>query len=115
MMRAVRVRNLTRHVSVKDVAARSGVSFQTTSKVLNGKGSVSDATRARILRAARDLGYVPNLLARSLGHLEHCPDHLLGMDVARLRSQLRAYRQEILASNGRIHREMAGVLGSPRP
>jgi LacI family transcriptional regulator len=56
----------TRHVSVKDVAARSGVSFQTTSKVLNGKGSVSEATRARILRAAHDLGYRPNLQARSL-------------------------------------------------
>ena len=42
-------------------------------------------------------GGVANLLARSLGHLEQCPDHLLGMDVARLRSQLRAYRQEILA------------------
>ena len=56
----------TRHVSVKDVAARSGVSFQTTSKVLNGKGSVSAATRARILRAAQDLGYRPNLQARSL-------------------------------------------------
>jgi LacI family transcriptional regulator len=55
-----------RHVSVKDVAARSGVSFQTTSKVLNGKGSVSELTRARILRAAQELGYVPNLLARSL-------------------------------------------------
>jgi LacI family transcriptional regulator len=53
-------------VSVKDVAARSGVSFQTTSKVLNGKGSVSVLTRARILRAASDLGYVPNLQARSL-------------------------------------------------
>jgi LacI family transcriptional regulator len=51
---------------VKDVAAMSGVSFQTTSKVLNGKGSVSDVTRARILRAASDLGYVPNLQARSL-------------------------------------------------
>jgi LacI family transcriptional regulator len=51
---------------VKDVAARSGVSFQTTSKVLNGKGSVSDVTRARILGAAHELGYVPNLLARSL-------------------------------------------------
>ena len=56
----------TRHVSVKDVAARSGVSFQTTSKVLNGKGSVSAVTRARILRAASDLDYVPNLQARSL-------------------------------------------------
>lgn len=55
-----------RRVSVKDVAARSGVSFQTTSKVLNGKGSVSDVTRARILQAASDLDYVPNLQARSL-------------------------------------------------
>jgi LacI family transcriptional regulator len=63
--RSVRERK-GRHVSVKDVAARSGVSFQTTSKVLNGGGSVSELTRARILQAASDLGYVPNLQARSL-------------------------------------------------
>src|SRR6266508_5402710 len=63
---SVGVRRHARHVSVKDVAARSGVSFQTTSKVLNGKGSVSDVTRARILQVASDLGYVPNLQARSL-------------------------------------------------
>ncbi|HSS61526.1 MAG TPA: LacI family DNA-binding transcriptional regulator [Candidatus Limnocylindrales bacterium] len=62
----MRERKPTRRVSVKDVAARSGVSFQTTSKVLNGGGSVSDVTRARILQAASDLGYVPNLQARSL-------------------------------------------------
>jgi len=62
----VSARRATRHVSVKDVAARSGVSFQTTSKVLNGGGSVSEVTRARILQAASDLGYVPNLQARSL-------------------------------------------------
>ena len=60
------LRRTARHVSVKDVAARSGVSFQTTSKVLNGGGSVSEQTRARIIRAASDLGYVPNLQARSL-------------------------------------------------
>ena len=42
------------------------MSFQTTSKVLNGGGSVSELTRARILQAASDLGYVPNLQARSL-------------------------------------------------
>src|SRR5881398_2930889 len=62
----VRVQRPGRHVSVKDVAALSGVSFQTTSKVLNGGGSVSDVTRARIQQAAADLGYVPNLQARSL-------------------------------------------------
>lgn len=60
------MRRPARHVSVKDVAARSGVSFQTTSKVLNGGGSVSETTRARILKVASDLGYVPNLQARSL-------------------------------------------------
>jgi predicted metal-dependent hydrolase len=42
-------------------------------------------------------GGVANLLARSLGHLQQCPDHLWGVDVARLRGQLRAYRREVLA------------------
>ena len=55
------------YVSLKDVAARAGVSFQTASKVLNGNpGVVSDRTRGRILKAARDIGYVPNALARGL-------------------------------------------------
>ena len=60
------LRRATRHISVKDVAAHAGVSFQTTSKVLNGGGTVSELTRARILQVASDLGYVPNLQARSL-------------------------------------------------
>ncbi|MCF6476164.1 LacI family transcriptional regulator [Nonomuraea sp. MG754425] len=52
--------------SLRDVAARADVSFQTVSKVLNGKGAVAPATRRRILDAAEELGYVPNALARSL-------------------------------------------------
>lgn len=56
-----------RYVSIKEVAAAAGVSFQTASKVLNG-GSVrvSADTEARIVAAARRLGYRPNTLARSL-------------------------------------------------
>ncbi|SHN47880.1 LacI family DNA-binding transcriptional regulator [Cryptosporangium aurantiacum] len=55
------------YVSLKDVAERAGVSFQTASKVLNRRsGVVSVATRERIERAARELGYVPNALARGL-------------------------------------------------
>lgn len=55
------------YVSLKDVAARSGVSFQTASKVLNGRsGVVSPSTRERILQAANELGYVPNAMARGL-------------------------------------------------
>jgi DNA-binding LacI/PurR family transcriptional regulator len=53
-------------VSIKDVAARSGVAFQTVSKVLNGKGSVTPATRERILAAVAELGYVPDAQARSV-------------------------------------------------
>jgi len=56
------------YVSLKNVAARAGVSFQTASKVLNGgrEGVVSASTRERILRAAAELGYVPNAMARGL-------------------------------------------------
>ncbi|MGH3655372.1 MAG: LacI family DNA-binding transcriptional regulator [Micromonosporaceae bacterium] len=53
-------------VSIKDVAVRAGVAFQTVSKVLNGKGSVAPATRERILAAAEELGYVPDARARSV-------------------------------------------------
>jgi len=56
-----------RYVSIKEVAARAGVSFQTASKVLNGGDvRVSAETAERILTAADELGYRPNTIARSL-------------------------------------------------
>ena len=56
-----------RYVSIKEVAARAGVSFQTASKVLNGGDvRVSAETEERILAAAAELGYRPNTIARSL-------------------------------------------------
>lgn len=54
--------------SLKDVAARAGVSYQTAGKVLGGGGTVSNDTRDRILKAARDIGYVANGVARSLAN-----------------------------------------------
>jgi uncharacterized protein len=45
-------------------------------------------------------GGVANLLRRALGHLEECPEQFQGMDVARLRDQLRAYQAEIADLNG---------------
>jgi DNA-binding LacI/PurR family transcriptional regulator len=56
-------------VTLKDVAARSGVSVTTVSRILNDRETgipVRDETRLRILTAARELGYRPNLLARGL-------------------------------------------------
>ncbi|HEX6471323.1 MAG TPA: LacI family DNA-binding transcriptional regulator [Streptosporangiaceae bacterium] len=56
-----------RYVSIKEVAARAGVSFQTASKVLNGGNvRVSADTAARIMAVAKSLGYRPNTIARSL-------------------------------------------------
>jgi LacI family transcriptional regulator len=56
-----------RYVSIKEVAARAGVSFQTASKVLNGGNvRVSAETAARIIEVAGQLGYRPNTVARSL-------------------------------------------------
>lgn len=55
--------------TLRDVAKLAGVSPFTVSTVLNGARSstrVSDATRERIHAAAKELGYRPNALARSL-------------------------------------------------
>ena len=49
-----------------DVARLAGVSHQTVSRVLNGHPNVSPATRAGVLAAIHDLGYRPNIAARTL-------------------------------------------------
>jgi LacI family transcriptional regulator len=69
-------------VSLRDVASKAGVSFQTAGKVLNGKGSVSQETRERILVAAEDLGYVPNALARSLVTNSTCTIGIVASDLS---------------------------------
>lgn len=53
-------------VTIKDVAARAGVSKGAVSLAFNHKPGLSDATRDRIFVAARELGWAPNLTARSL-------------------------------------------------
>ncbi|MGW2636855.1 LacI family DNA-binding transcriptional regulator [Streptomyces sp. NPDC001348] len=48
------------------MAARAGVSTATVSNALNGNGRLSEATRQRVLVAARELGYAPASRARAL-------------------------------------------------
>jgi LacI family transcriptional regulator len=52
--------------TIRDVARRAGVSVTTAHRGINGKGELSDATRERVLAAARDLNYVPSATARAL-------------------------------------------------
>jgi DNA-binding LacI/PurR family transcriptional regulator len=53
-------------VTLKQVAALAGVSYQTVSKVLNKQAQVSRETEQRILGAVRELGYRPNQIARNM-------------------------------------------------
>lgn len=52
--------------TVKDVASKANVSPGTVSNVLTGKRPVAPTTRERVLRVIDELGYQPNILARSL-------------------------------------------------
>lgn len=53
-------------VTIKDVALRAGVSVTSASYAINGKGTISQATRKRILEAAEELNYHPYAFARNL-------------------------------------------------
>ncbi len=53
-------------VTIKDVSKRSGYSITTVSKALNNYSDISQSTKKRILELCDEMGYVPNLSARSL-------------------------------------------------
>lgn len=55
-----------RSLTLRDVSEASGVSEMTVSRVLRNRGDVSEATRERVLKAAKELGYVPNKIAGAL-------------------------------------------------
>ncbi|SNU02326.1 transcriptional regulator, LacI family [Ruaniaceae bacterium KH17] len=52
--------------TIRDVAARAGVSTSTVSRTFGRPEKVDERTREAVLTAARELGYAPNLAARSL-------------------------------------------------
>ena len=57
---------VARDVTVKDVAARAGVSTATVSRVVNGNPRVGPEVKAAVTVAIDELGYVPNSSARRL-------------------------------------------------
>lgn len=68
-------------VKLEDVARRARVSITTVSRVLNNTAPVKNSTRARILRAVKELRYHPNLYARTLAGGKN---RTLGMIVSNL-------------------------------
>ncbi|WP_327590834.1 LacI family transcriptional regulator [Nonomuraea sp. NBC_00507] len=56
----------SRRPTIKDVAEAAGVSRSTVSRALTGRGYAASDVRERVLRAAAELGYVPDVMARTL-------------------------------------------------
>jgi LacI family transcriptional regulator len=70
-------------ITIRDVAARAGVSLGTASRVLSGNPATSPDARARVTEAAAALGYRPNAQARSLRSTR---THVLGLLVSDVRN-----------------------------
>ena len=66
-------------VTLDDVAARAGVSRMTASNALRGKTVVRPETARKVIAAAEELGYHPNLAARQLSSGR---THVIGLTVA---------------------------------
>jgi LacI family transcriptional regulator len=52
--------------NIKDIALHCGVAISTVSRVLNDHPDVSEETREKVLRAVKELHYIPNTSARNL-------------------------------------------------
>ena len=57
---------MSKRAGIQEVAAAAGVSIGTVDRALHGRSGISGATCRRVMRAAQELGYRPNLAARAL-------------------------------------------------
>lgn len=60
------VNKSSKAVGIRDIANALGTSIGTVDRALHGRNGVSARTKARVLRMAEQLGYKPNIAARSL-------------------------------------------------
>jgi DNA-binding LacI/PurR family transcriptional regulator len=72
-----------RRATIKEVAEAAGVSRSTASRALGGNGYVAEPVRARVRNAAKRLGYVVDVTARSL---KQQSSRLIGVVVSDLKN-----------------------------
>jgi LacI family transcriptional regulator len=86
-------------VTLAEIAQVAGVSVSTASRALsNGNYPLKEETRQRILKLAEEMGYKPNLVARSL---QSNRSHLVGVIVDRMQSPFAA--ATVQASDGYVN------------
>lgn len=73
---------MRKKATLKDIAKVAGVTPMTVSRVINDAAYVSKSVRAKVLKAAQELRYRPNLLARSLKSRETKTIGILLADMA---------------------------------
>jgi LacI family transcriptional regulator len=57
---------MKRRIRIKDIAERTGVSIGTIDRVLHNRGHVSAEVREQVLKVMAEMGYEPNIMARTL-------------------------------------------------
>lgn len=111
-------------LTIYDVASHAGVSIASVSRVLNGQGSPRPETRERVMRAVRELSFVPDGAARALSnglkeviavvfrrgdekHFEDESESLLFIDVINRGIEVAAQRRgfDLLMSSVGLHDE----------
>ena len=100
-----------RRIGIRDVAARAGVGISTVSRVLAGRTDVSPDLRERVVAAAAELGYQPDILAqslrrgatRSVGFIaDDLSNHLIADIATGAESVLRAHGYSLLVMNSEL-------------
>ena len=91
--------------TIDDVAARSGVSTATVSRVLSGSVPARPETRERVLAAARELDYRPSGIARALKRQE---TRTLGLVVTDITNPF--YPQLVRAVEAAAHERGYGIV-----
>ena len=71
-----------RPATLADVARQAGVVAMTASRAINGRGYVSEDVRRRVLKAAQQLNYSPNMAARQLKGNRPCAIGILLPDIS---------------------------------
>ena len=116
-----------RRPGIKSVAERANVGIATVSRVFTGSAQVNPERRARVLKAAAELGYQPNILAQSLRRgatmsagfiADDLGDHLNTMIATGAESELRSRRFSLLVMSSEMEpsldAENVRVLSSRR-
>ena len=71
------------NATIYDVAGKAEVSLATVSRVLNNPDKVNEATRNKVLKVIKELGYRPNAIARGLASHKSTTVGIMLSDVTR--------------------------------